>query len=148
MKNLAEILKKLREKQGLTQKELADKLNSSASRVSMYEQNRREPDLETIIKISNIFDCTIDYLLGNEKEKPVQMNRQYNLSPFEFDLLKAYWSKPEVREAVNKLLDLNDKVIIYTAASSKTGTPDGYVAMTPEEWQKLKEAPETDNPLV
>lgn len=58
-------LKNLREKKGLLQKELGDKLNISASTIGMYEQDRRDPDFETLKKIANFFNVTTDYLLDN-----------------------------------------------------------------------------------
>ena len=48
-----ENLKKIRENRGLTQKQLADKLNIASSTVGMYEQGRRQPDLDTLIKMSD-----------------------------------------------------------------------------------------------
>ena len=59
-------LKSLRENNGLLQKELADKLNISPSTIGMYEQNRREPDNETLKKIAEYFKVSTDYLLDNE----------------------------------------------------------------------------------
>lgn len=56
-------LKSLRENKGLLQKELADKLKISASTIGMYEQNRREPDNETLKKIAEYFKVSTDYLL-------------------------------------------------------------------------------------
>ena len=58
-------LKSLREKKGLLQKELGDKLNISASTIGMYEQDRRDPDFETLKKIANFFNVSTDYLLDN-----------------------------------------------------------------------------------
>ena len=48
-----ENLKKIRENRGLTQKQLADKLNIASSTVGMYEQGRRQPDLDTLIKMGD-----------------------------------------------------------------------------------------------
>lgn len=48
-----ENLKKIRENLGLTQKQLAAELNIAASTVGMYEQGRRQPDLDTLIKMSD-----------------------------------------------------------------------------------------------
>lgn len=58
-------LKSLRENCGLLQKELADILNISLSSISMYERGERQPDNETLKKISNYFNVSIDYLLDN-----------------------------------------------------------------------------------
>lgn len=58
-------LKKLRTSHGLTQAQLADKLNVSTSTIGMYEQGRREPDTAMLKKICNEFKVSIDSLVGN-----------------------------------------------------------------------------------
>lgn len=56
---------KIRELRGrdMTQRDLAKKLGISTSAVGMYEQNRREPDLETLKKIAKVFDISLDSLM-------------------------------------------------------------------------------------
>jgi transcriptional regulator with XRE-family HTH domain len=62
---LANRLRELREEKGLTQKDLAQALGlSSKSTITNYEQNDRDPDYETLIKIAKYFEVSIDYLLG------------------------------------------------------------------------------------
>ena len=63
-----ETLKKLRKSKGLTQAELGKILGVSPSTIGMYEQGRRTPDKDSLIAISNYFNVSTDYLLGNEKE--------------------------------------------------------------------------------
>ena len=58
------IIKKLREEKGITQAELSKHLKISPSTVGMYEQGRREPDIDTLKKLSDFFEVSIDYLLG------------------------------------------------------------------------------------
>lgn len=65
--NLAIKIKELRKKSGLTQAQLADKLEISASAVGMYEQGRREPDNQTLSKICRILDASGDYVLDLDK---------------------------------------------------------------------------------
>jgi transcriptional regulator with XRE-family HTH domain len=60
-------LKALRLKTGLTQAQLARRLNISASTVGMYEQGRREPDNDTLSKLCLILNTSVDYLLGINK---------------------------------------------------------------------------------
>ena len=57
-------LKSLRVQSGLTQAQLADKLNISPSTVGMYEQGRREPDNSTLTKLCHELNVSVDYLLG------------------------------------------------------------------------------------
>ncbi len=64
------ILKELRKASGMTQAELAKKIKVSASAIGMYEQNRREPDRETIIKLSTLFNVSPSILLQLEDYTP------------------------------------------------------------------------------
>lgn len=57
-------LKTLREKQGLTQSELALRLRVSSSTIGMYEQGRRQPDNKMLYKICSELNVSTDYLLG------------------------------------------------------------------------------------
>ena len=58
-------LQKLRKANGLSQEQLAEKLNVSRQAVSKWETGS-VPDMDNVIKISRFFDCTLDYLLNNE----------------------------------------------------------------------------------
>lgn len=57
-------IKELRLEYGYTQQQLADKLNCVKSLVAMYESGDRNPSVEILLKLSDIFDCSIDYMLG------------------------------------------------------------------------------------
>lgn len=62
-------IKQLRIKEGLTQQQLADKMGGiSASTIGMYEQGRRNPDMERIIRFGEIFSVSTDNLLGVKEE--------------------------------------------------------------------------------
>ncbi len=77
-----EILKMLREKRGYSQKQLADVLHVSKNSISHYELDRCMPSIEVIVSIADIFDVSIDYLLGRSNtnlskrllEKPIDKN--------------------------------------------------------------------------
>ncbi|UCS13023.1 helix-turn-helix domain-containing protein [Clostridium botulinum] len=56
-------LKGLREDNDLTQEELAKILSITRSALANYENGIREPDISLLIKISNYFDISLDYLL-------------------------------------------------------------------------------------
>ncbi len=62
--SIGDNIKSLRKENNLTQKELAKKIDISASTIGMYEQNRRDPDTETLRKIAEFFEVSTDYLLG------------------------------------------------------------------------------------
>jgi len=61
---LGQRLKKLREVQKLTQKNLAKMLGVGTSTVAMWETGDRHPDHEMLLKIADLFDVSVDSLLG------------------------------------------------------------------------------------
>ncbi len=60
-------IKKLRNDNNLSMEDLAGKLNTRKSTISMWENSDVIPREEMLIKISELFNVSIDYLLGNDK---------------------------------------------------------------------------------
>ncbi|WP_240418188.1 helix-turn-helix domain-containing protein [Paenibacillus periandrae] len=58
----------LRDEKHLTQEELALKVGITRSALSHYENNRREPDYETIQRIADFFTVSVDYLMGRSED--------------------------------------------------------------------------------
>lgn len=56
-------IKQLREENDWTQLELSQKMNCAMSSIAMYEKGDRKPSLEVLVKLSEIFNCSIDYIL-------------------------------------------------------------------------------------
>ncbi len=59
-----ERIRYLRIRNNLTSKELSKALSISESSMSLYENGKRKPSLEIIVKIADYFKVTTDYLLG------------------------------------------------------------------------------------
>ena len=57
-------LKELRNEKGLTQKELAKKINSTDKSIWAYENNIAVPPLDVLFKLADVFECSIDYLVS------------------------------------------------------------------------------------
>ncbi|MFW5976338.1 MAG: HD domain-containing phosphohydrolase [Bacillota bacterium] len=74
MSNLAERLKYLRKQSNLRQADLARKLGFSRTTIANYEQNKRNPTPETLCKIADYFNVSVDYLLGRKNTKNLYMN--------------------------------------------------------------------------
>ena len=56
-------INQLRKLSGMTQEQLAEKLNVSRQTISKWESDSTSPDLESIVKISRIFHVSLDHLL-------------------------------------------------------------------------------------
>ncbi len=62
----AQRLRELRKEYDLTQKQLADKLETTQRNISYMEVGKVEPDLLTLWKVADFFDTSVDYLLGRK----------------------------------------------------------------------------------
>jgi transcriptional regulator with XRE-family HTH domain len=63
---IMEKLKELRKEKGISLKELGSVIGVAESTMSLYENGKRQPDYETLLKLAEYFDVTVDYLLrGN-----------------------------------------------------------------------------------
>ncbi len=67
MNNFGEIIKDIRKKNNLTQKELADKLYVTYQAVSKWENNKSIPDISILQNISEMFNIDLNYLTNTKK---------------------------------------------------------------------------------
>lgn len=78
MYDLGSRLKFIRQKRGITQKELAKRINKSISAISSYESNAQQPPLDVIVDIALALNVSLDYLTGMDKFNSVSVR---SLSP-------------------------------------------------------------------
>lgn len=69
MKNLNENLKRYRTSLGLTQKFIAENLNITVRAYQRYESGEREPNLDILVAIADIFCISLDDLIGRKLPK-------------------------------------------------------------------------------
>lgn len=67
MVEIGENIKKLRKAKRMTQKEVANQLNVTPQTISKWERNISYPDLDMLVKLSQLFYISTDALLGNTK---------------------------------------------------------------------------------
>jgi transcriptional regulator with XRE-family HTH domain len=72
---LGERIKNLRKEKKWHQAELAEKINADARQISRYEKGKINPSVETLVRISQVFDVSVDYLLKeNAPKKPFKLD--------------------------------------------------------------------------
>ena len=73
-------IKKQRNNLGFTQAEIAEKLHVTRQTISNWEQGKSYPDLDTLVKISDIYKISIDTLLKGDKnlKKYLDQGKAYN----------------------------------------------------------------------
>ena len=74
MVNFGEKLKQLRKEAGMTQSDLAKRLNVTKSVVSYYELQERNPSPDVLIHLTEIFHVSADYLLGINRKKTLDVS--------------------------------------------------------------------------
>lgn len=67
-------IKNIREDKGVTQAELAKRLNVTQGAVSQWELGITKPRADVLLKLSSILECTVDELLGIEKTPVNEQN--------------------------------------------------------------------------
>ena len=95
-------IKILRKSAGLSQEELAAKLNITQTAISQWETGKTYPDMQQAIAMSNLFDTSVDYLLGQTdiKKSPPELSEGNGIQT---DLIRMVDSLTE--EEVAKVLD-------------------------------------------
>ncbi|MBQ1303776.1 MAG: helix-turn-helix transcriptional regulator, partial [Erysipelotrichaceae bacterium] len=73
MESFGARLAELRRQHNLTQNDIADRLNISAQAVSKWENDLTSPDIDTLLKLADIFNISTDELLGKNKIEPVYL---------------------------------------------------------------------------
>jgi len=69
-------LRSLREKKGVTQTELGRLFNLSKQAISSYERRESQPDVETLKRLADYFQCSTDYLLGRTDDPTPPKKRE------------------------------------------------------------------------
>lgn len=91
-----ERLIKLRKSRKLTQSELAIIMNVAKNTVSQWESSKREPNLDTIKKLANVFNVSVDYLIGNDtEEKHAQQRNAKVLTQIQQEVTKKIAELPD-----------------------------------------------------
>lgn len=94
-------IKELRQKNKISQSQIAEYLQMSQTGYSQYETGRTEPDIKTLIAIANYFHVSVDYLIENEQPNKLDMtglsdaqkncvNMIMKLTPRQLDRAEAY----------------------------------------------------------
>lgn len=88
---MIENLKYLRQKNGMSQKQLAECIGVSQQSVNKYENHAVEPDITTLKRMAEVFDTSVDFLIGHtEVERKIESVEAHDLNRREAELI-ALW---------------------------------------------------------
>ena len=123
---LGQRLRELRLQNNLKQEDLQKKFSLSSGCYSLYENDKRKPANETLIKFADFYDVSLDYLLGRTDISITPTKMDIMFSKLEIEHIKKYRALDErgkeavdetlEREYVNSLKTLSNKT--YDAVSA------------------------------
>ena len=102
----SEKLFELRKQKGLSQEELCFKLNEARQTISKWESGITTPDMDNLIKISKLFEVSIDELVGNENDINKQVSELNNNNIKNENSLDSNIIKVKKKNKVIKILVL------------------------------------------
>lgn len=91
---------------GITQKELAKKLNVSQSAVTNWIKGKNSPDIELVAEICDILDISVTELFGVNTNEPEAELSTDQYTETERQIILQYRQKPELHQAIHILLDI------------------------------------------
>ena len=100
-------LKRLRDEASISQRTLAEAIGVSQQSVNKYENHNIEPDIETMIRIADYFDTSVDYLIGHTDKRNLHMDPNASgLDAEEVKLVKQYRSLTKrQKDAINTVMN-------------------------------------------
>lgn len=98
-------IRQIRKARGLTQKQLADMIDVSESIISQYENGKKSPSNETLLKLGEALDCSVSDILDDRKAL------NFALSTLERDLIQKYRALDERgRKVVDAVIDAQSAI--------------------------------------
>ena len=94
MYDLGYRIKEIRTQRGITQSELAKRINKSKSAVSGYESNAQIPPSEVLVSIATVLNVSLDYLIGFEMEESISLKNYTSQQKNAIGLLLEEFSNP------------------------------------------------------
>lgn len=84
-------LRKLRLEKGMSQQKLAEMTGVTQQAVNKYENHNVQPDLSVLIKMADIFETSVDHLIGNtDIRRRIENTEPYSLNADEANLIDSY----------------------------------------------------------
>lgn len=84
-------IKELRKSHQLTQAELASSIGISRPALSLYEAERREPDIDLLNKLAIFFNVSVDYIIGDFNDRnDIKKDATLHLNGKEYNLINTF----------------------------------------------------------
>jgi transcriptional regulator with XRE-family HTH domain len=99
-------IKLLRLQDGLTQTDLAKRMNVAQNTVSAWEKGKTEPDIEMLKKLAACFDTTIDDVIGDSSDPAPAAKKAAGFQPAPAYMMDTSGLSDEDRKALDEYVEL------------------------------------------
>lgn len=142
---LNERIKNRRKLLNKTLLELAEYIGVKEATMQRYESGEiKSIPYDNIVLIADCLDCTPQYLMGWSDN----IKTEINFTQHEINLINAYRNHPEMQDAVDKLLNIQEETVkLRAAARSIDNQSITTVELTNEQLDKIKNAPPFDEDI-
>ncbi|CDF07918.1 cro/CI family transcriptional regulator [Firmicutes bacterium CAG:95] len=105
-------LKEIRKKRNLTQVQVSELLGCSTTVYSRYETGDRQPSIEILISLSQIFDVSIDYIVNNPwRKNNSNSDVKKSISEFDLNLIQSFHNADHYDQvSVMRTLNITEKI--------------------------------------
>lgn len=118
-KNIAKNIAYYRKKNHMSQKVLAEKINSKVTTISTWERGASTPDIELLFKIGKIFKIPITSLLGTDS---IETTSHIMIGGLEKEIILAYRESDEIeKEIVHRTLHIANNYSLYNKRQQSSG---------------------------
>ena len=110
-KIIAQTMRELRKRSGMSQKEIAAKIDVSQAAYSAYERGRNEPPAEMLVRLSYVFGCSIDVLVQKDRvyRDAEEALKQVAQCQGELAKMRAELADMEGKEEAKAMVELLEK---------------------------------------
>lgn len=108
---IGERILKIRKAKGITQHELADKLDCKRQKIADWEKGKASPSINDLIPLSKVFNVSADYLLGiTDIEKPPENIAEYQAITLK-EIIETYGQVSQEDIAIEEMSELIKAII-------------------------------------
>ncbi len=132
---IGEKIVQARQQQGLSQKQLAEKLEITAARLNYWEKDKRFPPIDMLNKLIDLLNMDANFLLGRENRNNNDLCSNKHLSQKEFEHIKKYRTLDKYgKETVSSVLECEYKRC-QEQNKEEISAPLADIISLPRPWQ-------------
>ena len=123
-------LSELRKTKNISPKQLSEIFNVAQNTVSQWETGKRDPDTATLKKISDFFDVSVDYLLGNDIEETENTISDYVFTVIGTRIKELRIENSLTQKELADFLNLTPKMISFYELGQRTPPSDIIIKLS------------------